>query len=88
MFVKPKDGEPKSKKVGHKDYHWCDEKDDAQKPKWVRHHPQDCGPREQTTSTATAVTPAVAPAPTANAPSSPTDPSWSTVMMALLVDHE
>jgi hypothetical protein len=73
MFVKPKDGEPKSKKVGNKDYHWCDGKDDAHKPKWVRHHPRDCGRRNQGTSvTATA---AAAPAPVANAPGSSNGPS-------------
>jgi hypothetical protein len=75
MFVKPKDGEPKSKKIGDIDYHWCNGKDDAHKPKWVCHHPRDCRRREQTASATTAATPAVAPAPAANAPGFPTDPS-------------
>ncbi|MGL5918059.1 MAG: hypothetical protein ACRCYM_02330, partial [Cetobacterium sp.] len=39
MFVKPKDGESKTKMVKDKEYHWCDGKDNAHKPKWVRHHP-------------------------------------------------
>jgi hypothetical protein len=87
MFVKPKDGEPKSKKVGDKDYHWCDGKDDSHKPKWVRHHPRDCGRREQGTTTTTAA-PAAAPAPAASASGSQSGPSWTTVMMATLADHE
>jgi hypothetical protein len=89
MFVKPKDGEPKSKKVGDKDYHWCDGKDDSHKPKWVRHHPRDCGRREQgTTTTTTTAAPAAAPAPAASASGSQSGPSWTTVMMATLADHE
>jgi hypothetical protein len=89
MFVKPKDREPKSKKVGDKDYHWCDGKDDAHKPKWVRHHPRDCGRRDQGTSaTAPAAAPAAANPPAAGAPGSPNGPSWTTVMMASLADHE
>jgi hypothetical protein len=91
MFVRPKDGEPKTKKVNDKDYHWCDGKDDAHKPKWVRHHPSDCGRREPTAAGATdganppaVPTPAPAPAPTASS----TNPPWTTVMMATLSDHE
>jgi hypothetical protein len=89
MFVKPKDGESKTKKVGDKDYHWCDGKDDAHKPKWVRHHPRDCGRRDQgTTANVPAAAPATANPPAAGAPASPNAPSWTTVMMASLADHE
>ena len=91
MFVRPKDGESKTKSVNNKEYHWCDGKDDAHKPKWVRHHPRDCGRRDPTATGGTdganppaVPTPAPAPAPTASS----TSPPWTTVMMATLNDHE
>jgi hypothetical protein len=33
MFVKPKNGELKTKIVKDKEYHWCGGKDNAHKPK-------------------------------------------------------
>ena len=39
--VAPKDGEPQTKTVGGKEYHWC-VGNNAHKPKWVRHDPSKC----------------------------------------------
>jgi hypothetical protein len=39
--VPPKEGEPQSKTIGGKDYHWC-VGNNAHKPKWVRHEPSKC----------------------------------------------
>ncbi|MGL5499611.1 MAG: hypothetical protein ACRDCK_00385, partial [Plesiomonas shigelloides] len=87
MFVKPKDREARVKKVNDKDYHWCDGKDNAHEPKWVRHHPSECGRRDATT---VAAPQAAAPAPTPSPTPSPSasNPSWTTVMMSTLVDEE
>jgi hypothetical protein len=41
MSKKPKEGEPCTKKVNGKTYHWC-EGNDAHKPKWVIHDPKSC----------------------------------------------
>jgi hypothetical protein len=41
MSKKPKEGEPHTKKVNGKTYHWC-EGNDAHKPKWVIHDPKMC----------------------------------------------
>ena len=56
MFLKPKEGEATTKKVNEKDYHWCDGKNGSHKPKWVRHHPKDCGKNPPKTDTSTKTT--------------------------------
>ena len=49
----PKDGEPKTVKIGDKTYHWCEGAPGAHAPKWVAHKPEECNgrkpPREQVT---------------------------------------
>jgi hypothetical protein len=86
MFVKPKDGEAKSKTINEKEYHWCDGKEDAHKPKWVRHHPKDCGKRDG--QAGPVVPPVVAPAPPSTTTPPATTPSWTTVMLSTLADQE
>jgi hypothetical protein len=89
MFVKPKDRKSKMKIVKGKEYHWCKGKDNAHKPKWVCHHPSECGKRGGTAPTSV---PQMTPAPAAATPTpttpSATAPSWTFVMMATLADHE
>ncbi len=41
MLKKPSGGEPSTKMVNEKAYHWCDG-NGAHKPKWVRHLPSEC----------------------------------------------
>jgi hypothetical protein len=41
MFKKPSGGEPSTKTVNEKEFHWCDG-NGAHKAKWVRHLPSEC----------------------------------------------
>ena len=43
----PKEGEPCTKKVNGKTYHWC-KGNDAHKPKWVIHDPKSCSRLKKT----------------------------------------
>ena len=44
-WVAPKTGEPHTKKVGEKEYHWCPHH--GKQGKWVRHNPSECKAKDK-----------------------------------------
>jgi hypothetical protein len=75
--VAPKDGEPKSKTVEGKTFHWC-EGNGAHEPKWVIHEPSKCSGLKDASS-GTEKTP-----PSSESNTEKRKVGWSTTMLATL----
>jgi hypothetical protein len=93
MTKPPKEGEPKTKTVDGKTYHWC-EGYDSHDPRWVIHQVEQCrgykkkfgelGSQETTGTT----TPASAGVPKSESQKETQRVKWSTTMMASLKNDE